>query len=111
TGGARLLPQSSRGSRAADPLPTRRSSDLDTPDVILMDEKYIAEYGGRGALLNLADAGLDTSEFVEGSVEVGELPEEGLVAINARSEEHTSELQSRFDLVCRLLPEKKAKGF
>src|SRR5437868_11306603 len=24
-----------------------------------------------------------------------------------RSEEHTSELQSRFDLVCRLLPEKK----
>ena len=37
----------------------------DTPDVIQMDEKYIAEYGGRGALLNLADAGLDTSDFVE----------------------------------------------
>src|SRR5699024_11284443 len=28
-------------------------------------------------------------------------------AIGARSEEHTSELQSRFDLVCRLLLEKK----
>src|SRR5437868_9894399 len=27
----------------------------------------------------------------------------------ARSEEHTSELQSRFDLVCRLLLEKKNK--
>src|SRR5207249_8060594 len=27
-----------------------------------------------------------------------------------RSEEHTSELQSRFDLVCRLLLEKKHKG-
>src|SRR5438067_2901309 len=27
--------------------------------------------------------------------------------IGARSEEHTSELQSRFDLVCRLLLEKK----
>src|SRR5699024_11712948 len=27
--------------------------------------------------------------------------------VNERSEEHTSELQSRFDLVCRLLPEKK----
>ena len=26
-----------------------------------------------------------------------------------RSEEHTSELQSRFDLVCRLLLEKKKK--
>src|SRR5699024_11517770 len=28
---------------------------------------------------------------------------------NIRSEEHTSELQSRFDLVCRLLLEKKKK--
>src|SRR5699024_12540386 len=28
---------------------------------------------------------------------------------HARSEEHTSELQSRFDLVCRLLLEKKNK--
>src|SRR5699024_11990394 len=31
-------------------------------------------------------------------------------AATARSEEHTSELQSRFDLVCRLLLEKKKKG-
>src|SRR5699024_11472581 len=29
--------------------------------------------------------------------------------VNTRSEEHTSELQSRFDLVCRLLLEKKKK--
>src|SRR5438067_10037620 len=29
----------------------------------------------------------------------------------ARSEEHTSELQSRFDLVCRLLLEKKNKNY
>src|SRR2546428_5531822 len=29
--------------------------------------------------------------------------------IEVRSEEHTSELQSRSDLVCRLLPEKKKK--
>src|SRR5207249_7394541 len=32
-----------------------------------------------------------------------------LVEREARSEEHTSELQSRFDLVCRLLLEKKKK--
>src|SRR5699024_11278495 len=31
----------------------------------------------------------------------------GLNALRPRSEEHTSELQSRFDLVCRLLLEKK----
>src|SRR5689334_24005737 len=33
------------------------------------------------------------------------LPER--VQASARSEEHTSELQSQFHLVCRLLPEKK----
>src|SRR5438067_3696842 len=33
----------------------------------------------------------------------------GSAAASARSEEHTSELQSRFDLVCRLLLEKKKK--
>src|SRR5437868_8909654 len=32
-----------------------------------------------------------------------------LVSASSRSEEHTSELQSRFDLVCRLLLEKKNK--
>src|SRR5437868_11473808 len=37
---------------------------------------------------------------VLGAVDLGRL---------ARSEEHTSELQSRFDLVCRLLLEKKKK--
>src|SRR6267378_901476 len=31
------------------------------------------------------------------------------IAANARSEEHTSELQSRRDLVCRLLLEKQKK--
>src|SRR5690349_23432707 len=31
------------------------------------------------------------------------------VGVDARSEEHTSELQSRRDLVCRLLLEKKKK--
>src|SRR5438067_7340870 len=30
--------------------------------------------------------------------------------VHVRSEEHTSELQSRFDLVCRLLLEKKKKN-
>src|SRR5207249_6903782 len=34
---------------------------------------------------------------------------ETLTYVQYRSEEHTSELQSRFDLVCRLLLEKKKK--
>src|SRR5207249_10470569 len=35
------------------------------------------------------------------------LPGEDFISRPNRSEEHTSELQSRFDLVCRLLLEKK----
>src|SRR5699024_12224165 len=42
--------------------------------------------------------GLDISLLVESFKEF---------SIGGRSEEHTSELQSRFDLVCRLLLEKK----
>src|SRR5699024_11971912 len=34
----------------------------------------------------------------------------GKMGFALRSEEHTSELQSRFDLVCRLLLEKKKKN-
>src|SRR2546422_7064527 len=36
-----------------------------------------------------------------------EIPASGKVQADARSEEHTSELQSRLHLVCRLLLEKK----
>src|SRR5437868_9819895 len=32
------------------------------------------------------------------------------ILLGSRSEEHTSELQSRFDLVCRLLLEKKKRS-
>src|SRR5437868_8102379 len=40
---------------------------------------------------------------------VGDRCEASRFVRNKRSEEHTSELQSRFDLVCRLLLEKKNK--
>src|SRR5438067_6580695 len=36
--------------------------------------------------------------------------EDDVLISSSRSEEHTSELQSRFDLVCRLLLEKKKKN-
>lgn len=55
----------------------------DLPDIIQMSEAYLTEYGARGALLDLASAGLDTSRFGRGTVEVGEVPGEGLLAINA----------------------------
>src|SRR3989440_3814220 len=55
--------------------------------------------------------GLDTHNAVLASAKTGEGVDEILEAIvrDIRSEEHTSELQSRSDLVCRLLLEKKNK--
>src|SRR5207249_7312326 len=52
--------------------------------------------------------------IVEGEIlfegtDLARLPEDQMRSIR-RSEEHTSELQSRFDLVCRLLLEKKKRG-
>src|SRR3712207_7440147 len=41
------------------------------------------------------------------SIAVGFIITGALVLVTGRSEEHTSELQSRQYLVCRLLPEKK----
>lgn len=53
------------------------------PDVIQMDEKYMAEYGSRETLLDLTEGGFDTSAFGEGTVEVGELSDGRLTGINA----------------------------
>src|SRR2546421_7062775 len=51
--------------------------------------------------------GVLTGPNIAGEVAAG-LPTASVVAM--RSEEHTSELQSRSDLVCRLLLEKKNKS-
>src|SRR5207249_7335117 len=63
---------------------------------------YLAELAARrkedGAWYNAGTAALADSDA------------ETAQASLARSEEHTSELQSRFDLVCRLLLEKKNKS-
>jgi multiple sugar transport system substrate-binding protein len=52
------------------------------PDIIQMDMAYIAEYGKRGALLDLGKNGADTSKFVEGTVDSGKINGQ-LVGVNA----------------------------
>src|SRR5699024_12782364 len=61
-------------------FPTRRSSDLVAEQIAKLSEAF---------------------ELKAGDIIYSGTPE--------RSEEHTSELQSRFDLVCRLLLEKKKR--
>lgn len=56
----------------------------DAPDIIQMDEKYIREYGDRGALLDLAKNGVDTSKFAVGTADPGMI-EGKLLGVNAGS--------------------------
>src|SRR5699024_11858826 len=86
-------------------FPTRRSSDL-TPRAIILS------VGGAGAGDFVAASPSAPNEpgthRVSVTYTLPDDPEEGwTVRLFKRSEEHTSELQSRFDLVCRLLLEKK----
>ncbi|GAB2625485.1 ABC transporter substrate-binding protein [Pseudactinotalea suaedae] len=55
-----------------DRLATQTAGNT-SPDVIQMDMAYITEYGARGALLDLAEHGIDTSKFVEGTADSGVL--------------------------------------
>src|SRR5207249_12190874 len=78
-------------------FPTRRSSDL---QLTLNHGVYLTKAVG-GTPVAIDAVALWKPQLVVVDIEM-RLPER-------RSEEHTSELQSRFDLVCRLLLEKKKK--
>src|SRR5689334_23954177 len=83
-------------------FPTRRSSDL--------RGVRRAEGRRRAALLSADGLGRRSSLLLCAGLCLragGELPGVIALRIGERSEEHTSELQSQFHLVCRLLHEKK----
>src|SRR5699024_12463930 len=83
-------------------FPTRRSSDLFSPLSIrykfVLDVLEVSEF-----LLHPISCCLDTWQLFHHQ----HRPWQSTISECKRSEEHTSELQSRFDLVCRLLLEKK----
>src|SRR5207247_9738958 len=88
-------------------FPTRRSSDL------VDAGKSEATAGTSSVSLRFADT-LDDKlqdasppQFAIYRIEIAGADGRTIASSNPRSEEHTSELQSRVDLVCRLLLEKK----
>src|SRR5206468_4595447 len=83
-------------------FPTRRSSDLQLGTAQLWAEKRWWEAGGNTASGN-------PSTELHPNLELPLSFSEWVSPWTMRSEEHTSELQSRSDLVCRLLLEKKKK--
>src|SRR5438067_10166560 len=84
-------------------FPTRRSSDLSFGASPPARSGARCVRIARTAAGGLKRAGLDTTSSL-GRRLLGAIAP-------PRSEEHTPELQSRFDLVCRLLLEKKKKAY
>src|SRR5207249_10153039 len=92
-----------RDHRYLHSFPTRRSSDLSCAWISYTSreqrdsakERHAADgsHGPAGGQTGMSHRLMSLTLF--------------LLLFLARSEEHTSELQSRFDLVCRLLLEKK----
>src|SRR5438067_3839904 len=74
-------------------FPTRRSSDLDSISWRRVRVLICPDVESCTAFLSI-NVNIDVGAYSDVD----------------RSEEHTSELQSRFDLVCRLLLEKKKKN-
>src|SRR5207249_12124710 len=86
-----------------------RLPHLFTDHMVLQEDMKISVWGWADPqeriTVNLGPNTRETVATAEGRWDVS------LPAMHAgRSEEHTSELQSRFDLVCRLLLEKKKKN-
>lgn len=81
TPGVKLTMQPGEFSTYWDKLATQTAGNT-APDIIQMDMAYIGEYGTRGALLDLAEHGVDTSKFAEGTVDAGKIDGK-LVGVNA----------------------------
>src|SRR5699024_11736440 len=103
--GLLLRSQPDRAVRAVHSCPTRRSSDLPDVDeeVFVAREPATRSAPDRRTFLRLS-AGVVTVLPLTALAGCGGRNTDP-ATIRVRSEEHTSELQSRFDLVCRLLLE------
>src|SRR5690606_41947162 len=93
------------GCLGARSFPTRRSSDLSGPTIAFWCTASLAG----PLLIDGLTAIAGPPEILRASTAAGPISLDNyfILGDQARSEEHTSELQSRENLVCRLLLEKK----
>src|SRR5688572_32675618 len=92
--------------RALHSFPTRRSSDLGE---VLGTDRGTRAVRQLRRFRDLQELDLPVILLVGGGTGTGKSTVATEVAYRLRSEEHTSELQSQSNLVCRLLLEKKKK--
>src|SRR5207249_11719992 len=102
--------QYSAAPRALHSFPTRRSSDLAALEAMARGKPVVAtQVGGIPEIIQPGVTGLlvppgNDATLAQAIASLLANPTTAAeMGRNARSEEHTSELQSRFDLVCRLL--------
>src|SRR5207248_9745738 len=91
-------------------FPTRRSSDLGAGDTESAHRDYATPGTGKIAPVVPPSAAHARYSVAGDQGKVASVDREGRTGrAYPRSEEHTSELQSPYDIVCRLLLEKKKK--
>src|SRR5690606_39966885 len=104
---ARDSPVSTILSLSLDPAPAELYT-LSLHDALPIWTRLRARQPGSGAALGPARGGSGTQEPDAAAPQaLGDPRRAGFARRRTRSEEHTSELQSRENLVCRLLLEKK----
>src|SRR5687768_17646252 len=96
---------SSRNHRDLHSFPTRRSSDLGSRAWIT--RRGSAPRSTAASTRRMGSGGGSRDTSIRQPSPSGSAGAPPSASANARSEEHTSELQSRLHLVCRLLLEKK----
>src|SRR5207247_11026449 len=95
--------------RFLDSFPTRRSSDLIDQRLVALNVDCSVAVRALDDLGNaIGPAGMIRRSHLGSAKALRDFPNARVIrGDDNRSEEHTSELQSRVDLVCRLLLEKK----
>src|SRR5205814_4744290 len=96
--------------RSPHSFPTRRSSDLTVPDLLKGNQPLTWRVRATSTD-GVGPWSATRSVVLRVFTTIGNLPASDALgtAVDVRSEEHTSELQSLRHLVCRLLLEKKKK--
>src|SRR5437773_9650357 len=95
--------------RVLHSFPTRRSSDLSIAESIDRFKPVLARAKADGVRVRGYISTVLGCPY-EGEIKPQAVVDVAKVLWDLRSEEHTSELQSHHDLVCRLLLEKKKKS-
>src|SRR5699024_11672455 len=104
-----VYPRDERDHSAPRSFPTRRSSDLDgfTSRRTAESPKQRMPMSGSPPSAAMRTTDPSSTMTARTVATCSAVKGEAVETREWRSEEHTSELQSRFDLVCRLLLEKK----